>query len=141
MSGADPGLRRYCDALTRFIAARMVDPHRHFEQQLVNTAALAPDAEALEALALRLLQWADGGLLEPGDRRRLDAALAADGLPSPALFRDHRALARALLDPAVPPLQVAARVEDAGGAAALGAADRALVAARCGAPGGGGAGL
>jgi cytosine/adenosine deaminase-related metal-dependent hydrolase len=97
-TGNDRQLLAYGEFIVRFVAAQMLDPHRHFEQALIGRLALADSQLARERVLDDLLGWVAGGqLLEAAQRARLDAALGGRGWPSTALVREHPEVGHALL--------------------------------------------
>lgn len=95
---AEDLLPRYCEFLIRFIAARMLDPHRHFEQQLLGELSLANNPAERERLFRRLASWtAPDRLLDQAQAGRLDSSLADAGLPSASLARGDPELVVRLL--------------------------------------------
>lgn len=97
IGGAD-ALSAYCEALVRFIAAQMLDPHRYFEQKLLGQLAQCTDHAARSTLLRSLIQWlGDDGLLTHEQRGQLEQLLAAKGWPSTSLVEQDPELAITLL--------------------------------------------
>jgi hypothetical protein len=96
--GADQPLTDYCEHVIRFIAAQMLDPHRHFEQGLLGQLALAGTPDQRLGLLRQLLDWLGSDqLLAVGQRERLDAELAARQWPGTGFARQHPEVAVAWL--------------------------------------------
>ena len=91
-------LPAYCEALIRFIASCMLDPHRYFEQKLLGELETADGPTARLALLERLLEWlSDGELLDPDQVQVLDRQLAGQQLPTTALGQQDPELLGLLL--------------------------------------------
>lgn len=88
----------YCEALIRFVASQMLDPHRYFEQKLLGQLALSPNDAARAELLQQLVAWlAADQLLTAPQRGRLDAELATRYWPSTVLVEQDPDLAMLLL--------------------------------------------
>lgn len=99
---AEDSLSAWCEAVIRFIAAQMLDPHRHFEQKLLGQLARAQSRTARLQLLSQLTGWlAQDRLLTAAQRDTLDTMLTARGWPGTRLAEQdpHRA-ARMLTDKA-----------------------------------------
>lgn len=120
----------YCEALVRFIAVQMLDPHRYFEQKLLGELAQCANDEARATLLARLVQWlGTERLLTDAQRDQLDCRLAREGWPSTALAERDPELTLLLLSGAsLGPDR--ARLQRALADEGLGTADRGVVQAR-----------
>jgi hypothetical protein len=88
----------YVDLVVRFVARQLLDPHRYFEQKLLGQLAECADDTARVALLGRISGWLDTeSLLTPGQRKQLDARLAARCWPSTELAARDPGLTAVLL--------------------------------------------
>lgn len=97
-SSAEDPVTDYCDALIRFVASQLLDPHRYFEQKLLGQLALSANDTARADLLRQLVGWlAADELLTAPQRARLDAELARRHWPSTGLVERDPDLALLLL--------------------------------------------
>lgn len=117
----------YCEALIRFVASQMLDPHRYFEQKLLGQLALSPNDAARAELLQQLVAWlAADQLLTAPQRGRLDAELATRYWPSTVLVEQDPDLAMLLLRGVETP-DSREHLQRALASSELSAADRGLV--------------
>lgn len=79
--------RRLCAGLVACVSDLVMDPHRYFEQKWSAEIAVARSPEELRRQVARLVAWIAAAELTRAQMRRLDAALAARGLPAFAELR------------------------------------------------------
>ncbi len=88
-------VRRFCTHVVRFVSTIAMDPHLYFEQSWNAEIAAIQSREDLLRRMDQLVTWVDAIGLSNNQRRRLDAALIADGLPAFSWMRDGRGRAAA----------------------------------------------
>ena len=97
-AAAEDPVAAYCEALIRFIATQLLDPHRYFEQKLLGQLALSDTGAARAELLRRLVHWVTADeLLTVPQRERFDAGLARRRWPSTKLVEREPELAMLLL--------------------------------------------
>jgi hypothetical protein len=78
---ADDTLRRFALTVVRFMSTVAMDPHLYFEQKMSAEISAAATNDELISRVDQLLDWVDAIELTDAQVRRMDAELAAEGLP------------------------------------------------------------
>ncbi|MFW2403564.1 MAG: hypothetical protein ACN4GT_02280 [Gammaproteobacteria bacterium] len=73
--------------VVRFLSTIAMDPHLYFEQKLSAEIRASESIDELGERLAQLVAWIDGLGLQPGQLRKLDTELEAEGLPSLATLR------------------------------------------------------
>lgn len=79
-------LRRFTVAVITFLSARMMDPHRYFEQKYMATLDGAESSNELRAVIEGLLDWTASSGLDEIAIAELNEELATEALPSFSLM-------------------------------------------------------
>ncbi len=87
----------YYEYLVRYIANRMMDPHRYFEQKLMGEMRLSSAIAEENALLATVLKWLEGDLLSEQQVAVLGNSLLTNALPSLDFARTYPDALRQLL--------------------------------------------